>query len=100
MTEQLLTAAQVAEHLQVCEKTVRRMLNRGDLHGVRVAGMWRMHPDDVPSTAPRREAPRRRRVDYGPDSLTRLLREEMPVRPPLRGAGDEPLISIRQTDAS
>ena len=39
MTEQLLTAAQVAEHLQVCEKTVRRMLNRGDLHGVRVAGM-------------------------------------------------------------
>ena len=32
MTEELFTVIQAAEYLQVCEKTVRRLINSGELY--------------------------------------------------------------------
>ena len=40
--ERYFTAQQVAERLQVNEQTVRRWLRSGELHGVRLAGSWRI----------------------------------------------------------
>jgi len=36
------TVAQTADLLQVSEKTVRRMLDEGQLHGVRAGRNWRI----------------------------------------------------------
>lgn len=35
--DELLTVEQTAEELQVCEKTVHNLFNRGELHRVRIA---------------------------------------------------------------
>jgi excisionase family DNA binding protein len=40
----LLTVVQVAERLAVCEKTVRRLIDRGDLPVLRVGGSIRIEP--------------------------------------------------------
>ena len=41
-----LTPAQVADHLQVNERTVHRWLRDGYLHGYKVGKMWRISPQD------------------------------------------------------
>lgn len=46
MTE-FLTVKQLAEHLQVSEKTIYRMLWRGDLPGHRVGNQWRFSRSQV-----------------------------------------------------
>ena len=53
----MLTAAQAAERLQLHEKTIRRMLLRGELRGVMVAGRWRIPEESLPSAAPARPLP-------------------------------------------
>lgn len=53
----MLTAAQAADRLQLHEKTIRRMLLRGELAGVMVAGRWRIPEDALPSAAPRHPLP-------------------------------------------
>lgn len=45
--ERYFTAQQVAERLQVNEQTVRRWLRSGELHGVRLAGSWRITETDL-----------------------------------------------------
>ena len=40
--EELLTIAQVAKHLQVSVATVRRLIDAGELRGVRVGRLWRV----------------------------------------------------------
>ena len=43
------------------EKTVRRMLNRGEICGERFAGRWLMHERDLPTNLPQRPPPTGRR---------------------------------------
>ena len=45
---QLLTTAEVAELLQVHERTVQRQCSIGQLKSVRVGNRWRVRRDDVP----------------------------------------------------
>jgi len=45
--EQLLTVREVAAQLRVCQATVYKMADRGDLPHVRVAGAVRFHPADL-----------------------------------------------------
>ena len=42
-----LTIQQVAEIFSVNERTVYRMVSRGDLPGFRVAGSWRILAEDL-----------------------------------------------------
>lgn len=47
--ERWLTVAEVAERLDVAQETVRRLLRRGELPGMRISKRsgWRVHPEDV-----------------------------------------------------
>ena len=46
--EQLLTAAEISDQLQVLPVTVREWLRKGKLKGVRLpGGDWRIRPKDV-----------------------------------------------------
>lgn len=42
-----MTVRQVAEYLNVNEKTVYRLAQRRDLPGFKVAGAWRFRPEDI-----------------------------------------------------
>lgn len=44
---ELLTLKQVAEHLRLSERTVYRLLRKGDLPGRKVGGHWRFRPSEV-----------------------------------------------------
>lgn len=44
---QALTVQQVAEILNVNERTVYRMVSKGELPGFRVAGSWRFLQEDL-----------------------------------------------------
>ena len=46
---QLLTAAQVAEHLQLHERTVTAWLRQGYLRGFKLGKEWRVSPEDLRS---------------------------------------------------
>lgn len=61
----LLTPEQVAERLQVKERTVLDWLRAGDLRGLKLGRLWRVRPDDLEkflaaSVAPK-PAPRKAR---------------------------------------
>ena len=47
MSDKLLTPEQVAERLQVVERTVYRLLNEGRLEGVKLGRLWRVREDDL-----------------------------------------------------
>lgn len=47
MDERLLTPAEVAEYLQLAEKTVKDMLRAGRLRGVKVGSFWRVRREDL-----------------------------------------------------
>ena len=47
MSDKLLTPEQVAERLQVVERTVYRWLNEGRLEGVKLGRLWRVREDDL-----------------------------------------------------
>ena len=49
MTDTFFTIAQVAEKLQVSEKTVRRMLVSGELPGYKIGGQYRIKPAELES---------------------------------------------------
>lgn len=61
MTGRPLTTAEAAEALRCHEKTVRRMIGRGDLPAVFVGGRYLIDPADLPTSAPARPAPPVRR---------------------------------------
>lgn len=44
---QLLTIRQVADHLQVCERTVRRWIQEDKLKAMKIGRGWRVHPRDL-----------------------------------------------------
>lgn len=45
--DQAMTVRNVADYLNVDEKTVYRMAKRGDLPGFKVAGVWRFMRSDL-----------------------------------------------------
>jgi len=47
MTDTFFTIVQVAETLQVSEKTVRRMLVSGELPGYKIGGQYRIKPAEL-----------------------------------------------------
>ncbi len=47
MAESLLTIPGVAERLQVSEKTVRRLLTRGEMPGYKIGGQYRISPAEL-----------------------------------------------------
>ncbi len=46
-SEKLLTPTDVANHLQVNERTVTQWLRNGHLRGFKVGKEWRISPDDL-----------------------------------------------------
>ena len=42
-----LTIPEVAERLRVSDKTVRRLLKRGELRGLKVGAQWRISTSDL-----------------------------------------------------
>ena len=47
MNEKLLTPEQVAERLQVTERTVYAWLRRGNLPALKLGRLWRIRPEDL-----------------------------------------------------
>ncbi len=47
VNEQLLTPPQVAERLQVTERTVYQWLRDGRLVGLKLGRLWRIRPEDL-----------------------------------------------------
>lgn len=43
----LLTTKEVAEHLRLVEKTIRKMIYRGELKAVKLGKTWRIRREDV-----------------------------------------------------
>jgi excisionase family DNA binding protein len=58
---ELLTAAEAAEVMRCHEKTVRRMINRGELPAVLVASRYLIAVEDLPTVPRLRPAPPLRR---------------------------------------
>src|ERR1051325_4039821 len=67
MATELLSIRQLAEYLTVSEKTVHRMLDRGELPGVRVGVQWRFRRSDIDSWLARDSA--RGRAETGDESM-------------------------------
>ena len=47
MPDSLMTIAQAAEYLKVCDKTVRRLITRQELTASKVGKSWRMQKADI-----------------------------------------------------
>jgi len=75
----MLSIQEVARELRVSDKTVRRMLSRGEIRGVRVGGQWRFPIELLAELLP-----------SAPSSVP----EEPPAVTPVRGASIRELIDI------
>lgn len=64
----LWTIKEVADYLNVAEKTVSRMIGRGELPSVKVGGQWRFSPERIRAWL--------ERLESQPDSVRDLLRGE------------------------
>lgn len=47
MSDSLMTIAQAAEYLKVCDKTVRRLIARQELAASKVGKSWRIQKADI-----------------------------------------------------
>lgn len=47
MSDVILTVAQAAEYLKVCEKTVRRLISKQELAASKVGKSWRIQKVDI-----------------------------------------------------
>lgn len=47
MEEKMLTLAQVADRLQVSEKTIYRYVEAKELKGVKIGRVWRFYEEDI-----------------------------------------------------
>ena len=45
--DRLLTISDVAKHCHVCQKTVRRWIDAGELVAYRLGRLWRIEPPDL-----------------------------------------------------
>lgn len=74
MTE-LLTTAEVAATLRCHEKTVRRMIGRGEIDAHFVAGRWLIARRALPTELPRRSSPHRPRPRTPGGHFAEIARE-------------------------
>lgn len=70
-----LTAPEAAERMRCHEKTVRRMIRRGELPAVFVAGRWLIHETDLPHTHRPKPIPPRRLPGPAAGPVTELVRQ-------------------------
>jgi excisionase family DNA binding protein len=54
--ERCLTIAEAAEWLSVDHKTVRRMVERGEIPALRVGRVWRIEPEEIRAALAHRPA--------------------------------------------
>ena len=47
MSDVILTITQTAEYLQVCDKTVRRLISKKELTASKVGKSWRIQKSDI-----------------------------------------------------
>ena len=47
MSDTILTIAQAAEYLKVCDKTVRRLITKKELAASKVGKSWRIQKADI-----------------------------------------------------
>jgi len=47
MPEEILTVSQTATYLKVCDKTVRRLIDKNALIASKVGGSWRIQKKDI-----------------------------------------------------
>ena len=47
MPDDILTIAQTAEYLKVCDKTVRRLISKKELAASKVGNSWRIQKEDI-----------------------------------------------------
>ena len=47
MSDVILTVAQAADYLKVCEKTVRRLISKQELAASKVGKSWRIQKADI-----------------------------------------------------
>ncbi len=47
MSDVMLTVAQAAEYLKVCDKTVRRLIAKQELAASKVGNSWRIQKADI-----------------------------------------------------
>lgn len=71
----ILTTHEAAAAMRIHEKTVRRMILRGDLEAVKVGKSYRIRADDLPTAPLARRAPKRTRAYRPSGSVGRALAE-------------------------
>lgn len=47
MSTEILTISQAAEYLQVCDKTIRRLISNKKLSASKIGGSWRIKKSDI-----------------------------------------------------
>lgn len=47
MSNDILTVAQAADYLQVCDKTVRRLIAKNELIASKIGKSWRIQKKDI-----------------------------------------------------
>lgn len=47
MSNHILTVAQAAQYLQVCDKTVRRLISKNELVASKIGSSWRIQKEDI-----------------------------------------------------
>ena len=77
---EILTLAQAAALLQVSERTIHRMVKRGEMPGMRIGGQWRFDREQIKALV---------RGEWTPDEEP-LTQEELVERETLRLGVDRP----------
>ena len=90
MIDQFFTISDVAQILQVSEKTIARMLQDDAIPGFKVANQWRFHPGDFNDWL---DAKRRERSGAARSDIAVMLSGELDTVP-LSGLAAEDLIGI------
>lgn len=47
MSNEIMTIQQAAEYLQVCDKTIRRLISRKELSASKIGKSWRVKKSDI-----------------------------------------------------
>ncbi len=98
---EILTLQQTAEYLQISERTVHRMVKRGELPGVQVGGQWRFDRETLramvrgdwtppPEPKTQRELVEEETRRLGVDRPETLLEMQRVAKRRLEGRDEEP----------
>ena len=78
MSENLLTASEVAKYLRVKTETVYKLIRNGDLPAARIGGQWRFREIELERWVEARMAPEIRQTDETSNGRA-LLAQEQPT---------------------